>query len=55
MKEIMIQNEFGVLVHDIFAEWLMTNELGTLYDPNPIHNAVAIDIFAIALCGVFNE
>ena len=55
MNTVMVMNEFGVSVHDIFAEWLMTNELGTLYDPNPIHNAVAIDIFAIALCGVINE
>jgi hypothetical protein len=55
MKEIMIQNEFGVWVHDIFAEWLSIHALGEIVDPDPIHNPVPIDIFAVALMGVINE
>jgi hypothetical protein len=55
MKEIMIQNEFGVWVHDIFAEWLSIHALGEIVDLNPIHNEVPIDIFAVALMGVINE
>jgi hypothetical protein len=55
MKEIMIQNEFGVWVHDIFAEWLSIHALGEIVDLNPIHNEMPIDIFAVALMGVINE
>ena len=55
MKEIMIKNEFGVWVHDGFAEWLSIHALGQIVDPNPIHNAVPIDIFSVALTGVINE
>jgi len=55
MKEIMIQNEFGVCVHDGFAEWLSIHALGEIIDPNPVHNSVPIDIFAVALTGVINE
>ena len=55
MKEIMIQNEFGVWVHDIFAEWLSIHALGEIIDPNPVHNEVPVDIFALALMGIINE
>lgn len=55
MKEIIVQNEFGVWVHDIFAEWLSVHALGEIIDSNPIHNAVAIDIFDLTLMGVINE
>ena len=55
MKEIMVQNEFGELVHDIFAEWLSVHALGEIIDSNPIHNEVAIDIFDLALIGVIND
>mgnify|MGYP006099844427 CR=1 FL=1 len=52
MKEIMVQNEFGIWVHDIFAEWLSAHTPGEIIDLNPIHNAVPVDIFAVALMGV---
>jgi hypothetical protein len=55
MKEIMIQNEFGVWVHDGFAEWLSIHALGEIVDLNPVHNAVPVDIFALALIGIVNE
>ena len=49
---IMVENEFGVMVHDIFAEWLSVHILGELVNPNPIHNEVAVDIFGLALIGI---
>lgn len=49
---IMVENEFGVMVHDIFAEWLSVHVLGELVDSNPIHNEVAVDIFGLALIGI---
>jgi hypothetical protein len=55
MNSIFVQNEFGVWVHDIFAEWLSVHALGEIIDPNPIHNATAIDIFDLTLMGVTNE
>jgi len=55
MKEIIVQNEFGQWVHDIFAEWLSVHALGEIIDSNPIHNAVAIDIFDLTLMGITNE
>jgi hypothetical protein len=55
MKEIMVQNEFGVWVRDGFAEWLSIHALGEIIDPNPIHNAVPVDIFALALIGIAKE
>lgn len=55
MKEIIVQNEFGAWVHDIFAEWLSIHALGEMVDSNPIHNEVAIDIFDLTLMGIANE
>jgi hypothetical protein len=55
MKEIMVQNEFGIWVHDIFAQWLSIHIQGQIIDLNPIHNAVPIDIFAVALMGIANN
>lgn len=55
MTEIIVQNEFGAWVHDIFAEWLSVHALGEMVDPNPIHNEVAIDIFDLRLMGIINE
>ena len=55
MNSIFVQNEFGVWVHDIFAEWLSVHALGEMVDSNPIHNEVAIDIFDLRLMGIINE
>jgi len=52
MDKFMIENEFGVMVLDIFALWLDTHKLGDIDNPNPVHNEVAVDIFLI---GVGNE
>ena len=51
----MVQNEFGIWVHDIFAEWLSVHIQGEIIDLNPIHNAVSVDIFAVALMGIANN
>jgi hypothetical protein len=48
----MVENEFGVMVLDIFALWLDTHKLGDIDNLNPIHNEVAVDIFLI---GVVND
>jgi hypothetical protein len=55
INSIMVQNEFGIWVHDIFAEWLSIHIQGQIIDLNPIHNAVPIDIFAVALMGIANN
>jgi len=55
MKEIMIQNEFGIWVHDIFAEWLSIHALGDIDNPNPIHNNIPLDIFNLALIGIYDQ
>jgi len=52
MNKFMVENEFGVMVLDIFALWLDTHKLGDIDNPNPIHNDVAVDIFLI---GVSND
>jgi len=52
MNKFMIENEFGVMVLDIFALWLDTHALGDIDDPSPIHNDPPIDIFLI---GVVND
>ena len=52
MDKFMVENEFGVMVLDIFALWLDTHKLGDIDNPNPIHNKVFVDIFLI---GVSNE
>ena len=55
MKDFLVMNEFGVMVVDIFAQWLDSHKLGDFYNPNPIHNEVAIDIFDLALIGIIND
>ena len=52
MNKFMVENEFGVMVLDIFALWLDIHKLGDIDNPNPIHNDVAVDIFLI---GVSND
>jgi len=52
MNKFLVQNEFGMMVLDIFALWLDTHKLGDIDNPNPIHNLIPIDIFLI---GVSNE
>ena len=52
IDKFMVENEFGVMVLDIFALWLDTHKLGDIDNPNPIHNEVAVDIFLI---GVVND
>ena len=51
MKQIIVQNEFGIWVHDIFAEWLSVHALGEWVDSDPIHNPVPVDIFDLTLMG----
>lgn len=55
MKQIIVQNEFGIWVHDIFAEWLSVHALGEWVDSDPIHNPVPVDIFDLTLMGTANE
>ena len=55
MNKFMVENEFGVMVLDIFAEWLSIHALGELIDPNPIHNDIPLDIFNLALIGIYDQ
>ena len=55
MKDFLVMNEFGVMVVDIFAQWLDSHKLGDIDNPNPIHNEVAIDIFDLALIGIIYD
>ena len=52
MNKFMVENEFGVMVLDIFALWLDTHSRGDFDDPSPVHNEVFVDIFLI---GVIHE
>ena len=55
MKDFLVMNEFGVMVVDIFAQWLDSHQLSDIDNPNPIHNEVAIDIFDLALIGIIYD
>ena len=55
MKDFLVMNEFGVMVVDIFAQWLDSHQHGDIDNFNPIHNEVAIDIFNIALIGIIYD
>jgi hypothetical protein len=49
MNAFLVQNEFGIMVVDIFALWLSTHALGEIDDPHPIHNVIPVDIFLIGV------